>query len=202
MADDVRDLSPRMRLLLDSAVEVVARHGLRGLTHRAVDREAGLPEGSCSSYLRTRLALLTALAEHVSASISADVERVSDSLDTAQFDVDAAVAATGALVEHWVATPQLVMVRHELALESVRRPELRSTFDPWRESLLDVVERVVARVLDTSGPAARARAQAVVAAIEGILLTALTIPDERRGDYTEETVRLVLASLALEAGVD
>ena len=36
------------------------RGGLRGLTHRAVDAEAGLPEGSCSAYMRTRVALLTA----------------------------------------------------------------------------------------------------------------------------------------------
>ena len=39
--------------------------GLRGLTHRAVDRRAGLPEGSCSAYLRTRRALQGALTEHV-----------------------------------------------------------------------------------------------------------------------------------------
>ena len=42
-------LSPRRRLLVNAAIEVVAANGLRGLTHRAVDREAGLPEGSCSS---------------------------------------------------------------------------------------------------------------------------------------------------------
>ena len=54
-------LSPRRRLLVDAAIEVVAAHGLRGLTHRAVDREAGLPEGSCSAYLRTRHAMISAL---------------------------------------------------------------------------------------------------------------------------------------------
>ena len=48
-------LSPRRRRILDAATVVVADHGLRGLTHRAVDREAGLPEGSCSAYFRTRL---------------------------------------------------------------------------------------------------------------------------------------------------
>ena len=57
--------SARMELLLDAAVRVVAENGLRGLTHRAVDREAGLPEGSCSAYLRTREALVLAVTEYV-----------------------------------------------------------------------------------------------------------------------------------------
>ena len=47
-------LSPRRRQLLEAALHVIADEGLRGLTHRAVDRRAGLPEGSCSAYLRTR----------------------------------------------------------------------------------------------------------------------------------------------------
>ena len=38
-------LSPRMELLLTAALHVVAEHGLRGLTHRAVDRAGGPPRG-------------------------------------------------------------------------------------------------------------------------------------------------------------
>ena len=50
-------LTPRRRELLEAALHVVADEGLRGLTHRAVDRRAGLPEGTCSAYFRTRQAL-------------------------------------------------------------------------------------------------------------------------------------------------
>ncbi|MCB0908546.1 MAG: TetR family transcriptional regulator, partial [Nocardioidaceae bacterium] len=57
--------TPRRRQLLDAAQAVIADEGLKGLTHRAVDRRAGLPEGSCSAYLRTRQALQAALAAHV-----------------------------------------------------------------------------------------------------------------------------------------
>jgi len=66
-------LSPRRRELLDAAVTVAARDGLRGLTHRAVDRQAGLPEGSCSAYLRTRAALQEALAEYVAAQLTREL---------------------------------------------------------------------------------------------------------------------------------
>src|ERR1700712_1306536 len=69
-----RTFSVRQQGLLSAAVRVVARSGLRGLTHRAVDREAGLPEGSCSAYMRTRLALLTRLTEYVISQFARDVE--------------------------------------------------------------------------------------------------------------------------------
>ena len=42
-------LSPRRRVILDAATEVLDGQGLRGLTHRSVDRAAGLPEGTTSA---------------------------------------------------------------------------------------------------------------------------------------------------------
>ena len=57
---DSTELSPRMRLILESATRVVAAGGMRGLTHRAVDAEAGLPQGSTSgSVSYTHLTLQT-----------------------------------------------------------------------------------------------------------------------------------------------
>src|SRR5262245_46300023 len=49
--------------LRDAAVEVLARDGSRGLTHRAVDRAARLPEGTAKNYFGSRDALLQAAAE-------------------------------------------------------------------------------------------------------------------------------------------
>ena len=49
------ELTPRRREILDAAVEVLAEQGLKGLTHRAVDRRAGLSEGSSSAYFRSRV---------------------------------------------------------------------------------------------------------------------------------------------------
>src|SRR5690349_2893472 len=47
----------RKDVITDAAIQLVAEQGMRGLTHRAVDRRAGLPEGSTSAYFRTRKAL-------------------------------------------------------------------------------------------------------------------------------------------------
>ncbi|HEY1323258.1 MAG TPA: hypothetical protein VGF32_23575, partial [Streptosporangiaceae bacterium] len=49
----------RTRQVGDAAIAVLADQGARGLTHRAVDRAAGLPPGTTSNYARTREALLT-----------------------------------------------------------------------------------------------------------------------------------------------
>src|ERR1700755_62750 len=72
--------SARMELLLRAAVHVVAEQGLRGLTHRAVDRQAGLPEGSCSAYLRTREALLDGVTEYVAEHVKAHCRELADEL--------------------------------------------------------------------------------------------------------------------------
>ncbi|MFH8476781.1 TetR/AcrR family transcriptional regulator [Streptomyces sp. NPDC018000] len=50
----------RANRITDAALALLAERGLRGLTHRAVDERAGLPQGSTSNYARTRQALLEA----------------------------------------------------------------------------------------------------------------------------------------------
>jgi AcrR family transcriptional regulator len=46
---------------MDAALKVVADHGLKGLTHRAVDAAAQLPQGTTSNYHRTRAGLVEAV---------------------------------------------------------------------------------------------------------------------------------------------
>ncbi|WP_327712243.1 TetR family transcriptional regulator [Streptomyces sp. NBC_00464] len=52
--------SSRTALITDAALALLAERGMRGLTHRAVDERAGLPQGSTSNYARTRQSLLEA----------------------------------------------------------------------------------------------------------------------------------------------
>ncbi|MFJ4656316.1 TetR/AcrR family transcriptional regulator [Nocardia sp. NPDC088792] len=48
----------RRQALLDASIEVLARDGARGLTFRAVDKEAGVPAGTASNYFANRDELL------------------------------------------------------------------------------------------------------------------------------------------------
>jgi AcrR family transcriptional regulator len=54
-------------MLLDAAIKVLGERGMRALTHRAVDAEAGVAAGSTANYFPTREGLLEAVVEQVSA---------------------------------------------------------------------------------------------------------------------------------------
>jgi DNA-binding transcriptional regulator YbjK len=113
----------RQAAIADAAIHLVATRGLRGLTHRAVDAEAGLPPGSTSYYLRTRAALLTAcvnrmLARDLTAQPSPGADRPASTADPVEMLVEMVVG----LVQD---RPDDLVARYELSLEASRQPELR-----------------------------------------------------------------------------
>ncbi|CUR58239.1 Regulatory protein, TetR [metagenome] len=185
-------LSPRMEQLLSAAVVVVSDGGMRGLTHRAVDREAGLPEGSCSAYLRTRRALQTALAEYVGSHLAADVRALSEVLAGCPGDHDRAISETAALFERWLHGRELV-TRFELGLEAARDPELAAQFSVWRTELIEVV----GEVLSTGGVSSEAAyAETLVVALDGVLLGAVLKPPAERADYLRRCVAILIEALS------
>ncbi|GHB26814.1 hypothetical protein GCM10010377_15950 [Streptomyces viridiviolaceus] len=120
--------APRTDLVADAALSLLAERGMRGLTHRAVDEAAGLPQGSTSNLARTRQALLE-LAVRRLAEREARVLALHEMPDPSG-GLDALVDAL-ALATHRALTRnrELTLARYELALEATRRPELRAHFD-------------------------------------------------------------------------
>ncbi|MFF4760990.1 TetR/AcrR family transcriptional regulator [Streptomyces sp. NPDC001292] len=118
----------RADLVADTALALLAERGMRGLTHRAVDERAGLPQGSTSNLARTRQALLE-LAVRRLAEREARVLALHEMPDP-RTGVDSLVEGL-ALATHRALTRNraLTLARYELALEANRRPELRSYFD-------------------------------------------------------------------------
>ncbi|MET7635674.1 TetR family transcriptional regulator [Streptomyces sp. NPDC005078] len=130
----------RAELITDAALALLAERGMRGLTHRAVDERAGLPQGSTSNYARTRQALLEATVRRLA-------EREAQVLAPGELPMpggepegrgqgeaadgpDALVAGLAlALHRYLTRHPELLICRYELALEATRRPELRDFFD-------------------------------------------------------------------------
>jgi len=112
--------------IADAAIATLARDGMRGLTHRAVDRAAGLPEGSVSYYFRTRQALLQATVDRLAELDSTDMLPSTGLAALPGQDLDAFAAAAAGIVEGWLTTGrERQLARYELALEATRRPELR-----------------------------------------------------------------------------
>lgn len=55
----------RRQALTDAAIEILGTAGIHELSHRAVDRGAGVPAGTASNYFRSRDELLAAAARRV-----------------------------------------------------------------------------------------------------------------------------------------
>ncbi|MER5362262.1 TetR family transcriptional regulator [Streptomyces sp. NPDC002785] len=153
----------RAALITDAALALLAERGMRGLTHRAVDERAGLPQGSTSNYARTRQSLLEVtvrrLAEREArvltpGELPAPGTGRTDGPDAGpqggsgtsaengpRIGPEALVAGLApALHRYLTRHPELLICRYELALEATRRPELREFFDAtgrqFREPLM------------------------------------------------------------------
>jgi DNA-binding transcriptional regulator YbjK len=159
----------RKTLIADTALTLLGRAGAKGLTHRAVDAEAGLPLGSTSFYCRTRLDLLTlTLKRHAQ-------------LDLADLQADAAQMASAcftgaeftALLMHrladWLSAPkrERLVARFQLILMANSEPQLAATLRQQREQFLMAAESGLKRLgrRDAAQVAPR-----LVAVIDGILL--------------------------------
>ncbi len=82
-------MSTRREQLLDAAIEVVGTRGLRALTHRAVEAQAGLPAGSTSNLFRRRADLVAGVLERL-------LERETAAWDGIDDDAPRAGAGPGA----------------------------------------------------------------------------------------------------------
>jgi DNA-binding transcriptional regulator YbjK len=155
----------RREQIADAAIATLAAGGMRGLTHRAVDEAAGLPEGSCSYYFRTRLALLQATVERL-------VE--ADTADLPDVPLDIARDAAG-IIRHWTTVGRdRMLARYELMLEAGRRPELRAVFARAR----DHYHRLAEATLAAAGAADPAgQAQLFIACLDGLVFRHLTGAD-------------------------
>lgn len=149
--------------LVGAAIELLGSEGLRSLTHRRVDRRAGLPEGSASNHFRTRAALLEGVIDGI---VAGEMAELRSALRPA--DAEALIEAVAGLVE-LVTGPQRVTTtaRHVLFLEAAHDAGLRSRLAADRRGYAAAVRGA----LDHLGaPDPAAAAEALMALCEGLIL--------------------------------
>lgn len=157
----------RRTVIADAVIATLAEHGSRGLTHRAVDRAAGLPPGSTSYYLRTRESLLHAAITRLA---ELDAAEVNAAPRAGRQDPVAAIVTL--LERTMTAGRQRQLARYELVLEATRRPDLHDAVLAGTERLVSVMAAWFEPALDS--PAARALARDLLALIDGVLIGAVT----------------------------
>ncbi|MFD8293887.1 TetR/AcrR family transcriptional regulator [Streptomyces lavendulae] len=187
--------SERRTLLADTALDVLADEGIRGLTHRAVDRRAAMPSGTTSAYFRTRAALLTALVTRLVELDQAELHTTAEDLPPLR-TVEELVDGMALLARQRLTGEgrRRSLARYACTVESVRDPELREILVP-RENAgrgavrLFLAERGVADV--------ETRTHTLLTCLDGLILDRLV----NGGDVSREALEgLVSAALRKETG--
>lgn len=157
----------RPELIADTAIDLLAERGLRGLTHRAVDEAAGLPQGSTSNLARTRAALLEATVRRLA---DREARVLAPEEGPAGSDGREGVADALALAVHRYLTGHrhLLVARYELALEATRRPELRAIYDRSGRAFR---EPLVSLMTSLGSTEAERHALSLIAWCDGLLFT-------------------------------
>lgn len=179
----------RRTRIADAVLVVLGERGGRGLTHRAVDEQAGLPPGSTSYYLRSRADLLAAAVPRLAQVDLALLAGAGTPLETLTRVVRDSLHGPGRL---------RTLARYELVLESARRPELRAALAAGTERLLDTLLDLFPT---TPLAQARVRARDLLAFVDGLLLANVIAPEAERRS-TQDLVAALARYLEAVPGGD
>lgn len=174
--------------ITDAALEVLGANGSRGLTHRAVDRSAGVPLGTTVNYFPSRAGLLLAMAHRIFDRLAPEPDRVAElaSLPPERATVEYAAYAT----ERLLANSALALALVELRLEATRHPEVRRALEPFlRQGFSDDVSFHVDQGLPGGRPAVLVTHHLVM----GVVLDVLTVPLDSRQSPVDEVRQSVAA---------
>lgn len=155
----------RRSIVAEAGIRIIANRGLRALTHRAVDAEAGLPLGSTSYHAKTRSALLELIVETLAAHSITDTATIEQAIsldDSSRL----AVADLAVILDSLIATL------------ANRRDDMRARY----ALLLELDDHELRRKLTTDSEVHRLSWRVTTAALHRAGLVT-----------TDETVREVLA---------
>jgi AcrR family transcriptional regulator len=117
-------MSSRRELLLDAAIRVLGERGVRAVTHRAVDAEAGVGAGSTANYYPSREALFEAIVERFSQRERANFDDIAATVcPTSAPELGRALAAFAR--DGAGPNRTLTLARYALLVESANNPGLR-----------------------------------------------------------------------------
>lgn len=171
----------RRAAIADAALAALEAGGSRGLTHRGVDRRAGLPEGSTSNYFPTREALLTAALHRLVELERPSVEALEALVPQGPYEPREAAELLADVVRTWLRPERagLEVARYELFLESRRRPEFRAALAQVRREYLELTEQLLPSAGCTNP---HAHAPQLLALLDGLVLNQLLQPATELAD--------------------
>jgi AcrR family transcriptional regulator len=173
------------RALLDAAVRVVARKGLRGLTYREVAAEAGVTYGLVSHHFGSRDALIHESLEHAF--------RESLAVSFLHHPIESVEEFGGGLPEAVSALPDHQLFEYEIGLEARRRPEMLAELRAVYDEYVTLVERQLRAIgIDQE----RTFARLIFATLDGLVLQQLFFGRTEETRQSLEELRTLLRMVA------
>lgn len=169
----MRQNPARRVALLDASIEVLAREGSRGLTLRAVDKEAGVPTGTASNYFANRAELLGQVLRRTRERLTPDPSELADTMKTAP-SRELVKTLLCQLVERMRRERNTHLAMMELRLEATRRPELQEELTQFSVAELDAN---IGFHLGNGLPGDRTGVVLLYLAMLGLIVDDLTVPD-------------------------
>ncbi|MEU1897546.1 TetR family transcriptional regulator [Nocardiopsis dassonvillei] len=169
----MRQNPARRAALLDAAIEVLAREGARGLTFRAVDTEAAVPNGTASNYFSNRDDLLTQVGHRFYERLDPD-NNVIAAAQAGPRDRDRVAELMHEMVGRLTDFPSGYLALLELRLEATRRPELRQLLTERVRADLDAN---IAFHTESGMPGDASTVVLLYLALNWLILERLTLPD-------------------------
>ncbi|GAA3383747.1 TetR/AcrR family transcriptional regulator [Cryptosporangium minutisporangium] len=179
----------RKARVLDAAVEVIADHGLEGVTHRAIAKAADVPLSTTSYFFSSLDELIGAAVTRIADGILQAAESLvadASTLRRADASIDDYVDR---LVDVVTAPPgRQLLVQFEAYLGTTRRPDL---IEPVQR-IVDAYERAAATVLHSLGASEPEKAaRHLVAVLDGFALQRIAHPRPDDREMLRDAVRLV-----------
>jgi len=186
----------RRTALIDAALEVLAREGARGLTFRAVDKEAAVPPGTTSNYFLNRDDLLTQSGARVYERLQPD-EATIERQRTASRDRETYAALMRELVTRVSAFRTGYLALLELRLESTRRPALRALLT---DRVRADVEANIAYHEASGLPGDATAVKLLMLTLNWLIVEQLTLPDVFSEEEREALVTAAVERIVGETG--
>jgi DNA-binding transcriptional regulator YbjK len=170
----------RRERIARAAIEVVAVHGVEGLTHRRVAAAAGIPLGSTTYHYATLDDLLAAGLE----AAAAESATVLKAWEQTLAGRDLAEATTELIVSTVRSERQRVAVRYELYVAALRRPRLRPISTEWSRLLAGIYRQYTDDLT----------ADALSAAVDGLWLGCLVSDEPVSTEQIERVLRRIVGA--------
>ncbi|WP_433475528.1 TetR/AcrR family transcriptional regulator [Spirillospora sp. CA-142024] len=168
----MRQNTARRTALLDAAIEVLAEEGSRGLTLRAVDKQAGVPTGTTTNYFANRAELLRQIMARTHERLTPDPDALAETMK-AEPTTELTAALLRQLLERMRADRSSHLAMLELRLEATRRPELQEDLTRTFTAMLNAN---IAWHLDAGLPGDHDTVLVLYTAMLGVIVDDLTVP--------------------------